>query len=143
MAGTLLSVGLVGACGRSHSTTVPRPVPPLAVASVGDTSSDSAGTATLMFVEITGTRPQFLAAGLPGMDDVSLTDDSEMPLGGGRWRVAVYVYSTAAVDKIRGAGLSVRVLKTADQVRHENESIDRSFTRDGGLAGHPRERSPL
>jgi hypothetical protein len=91
-----------------------------------------------VFVEITGTRAQFLAVGLPGMDDVSLTDHAERSLGGGRWRVAVYVYSTAALDKIRAAGLSVRVLQTADQIRQENERIDRSFGRDGSSTGQTR-----
>jgi len=93
-------------------------------------------TATTLFVEITGTRAQFLAAGLPGMDDVSLVDHAETSLGGGRWRVAVYVYSTAALDRIRAAGLSTRVLKTADQIQRENERIDRTFGGDGGATAH-------
>ena len=91
-----------------------------------------------LFVEITGSRAAFLAAALPSMDGVWFDDHATSSLGGDRWRVAVYVTSSDVVSRIRAAGLSVRVLQTAAQVREENDRIDRSFSGVGGTGGHPR-----
>lgn len=93
----------------------------------------------MMSVEITGTSAQFEAAALPGMHDVYMPNDSGTPLRGDRWRVDAYVSSAHTVKKIRAAGLSVRVLQTAEQVRQERENIARTFSRqDGGATGHGR-----
>jgi hypothetical protein len=93
----------------------------------------------LLFVEITGSRAAFEAAALPSMDGVWFEDHAPTrSLGGDRWRVAVYVTSGDVVRRLRAAGLTVKVLQTADQVREENERIDRSFGGVGGSGGHPR-----
>jgi hypothetical protein len=93
----------------------------------------------LLLVEITGRRAAFDAAALPSMDGVWFEDHvATRSLGGDRWRVAVYVTSSDVVRRIRAAGLTVKVLQTADQVREENERIDRSFGAVGGSSGHPR-----
>jgi hypothetical protein len=117
-------------CFLSSSNTL---LPKLTVAGLKEQKASPG----LLFVEITGSRAVFYAAALPSMDGVWLDDHATSPLGGDRWRVAVYVTSSDVVSRIRAAGLTVKVLKTADQVREENERIDRSFGGAGGIGGHP------
>jgi hypothetical protein len=91
-----------------------------------------------LFVEITGTSAAFDVAALPSMEGVWFEDHAARPLGGDRWRVAVYVTSSDVVSRIRAAGLKVKVLQNPDQVREELERIARSFGGLGGAGGHPR-----
>jgi hypothetical protein len=88
-----------------------------------------------LFVEITGTSAAFYAAALPSMEGVWFQDHATRSLGPDRWRVAVYVTSGEVVSRIRAAGLTVKVLQSAEQVREENERIDRSFGGIGGAGG--------
>ncbi len=143
--GTVLLVALAGGCGRSdHSlapAAVPLPVPrtaPTATSPVRDAGLDSTKTATLVFVEITGSSAQFEAAALPTIPGIYLTEHSDRSLGGDRWRVGVYVSSTEALGRIRAAGLSVTILQTADQIRQETESIVRSIHHGDGSTGRAR-----
>jgi hypothetical protein len=62
---------------------------------------------------------------------VVVEDHGQQPLGGGRFRVAARV-TDDGLARLRAAGLSVRVVQSAAELRRHFEELDRDGKRDGG-----------
>ena len=78
-------------------------------------------------IEIEG--PQSLLDGILGIEGLAIDGHGQRPIGNGAWRIPARA-NDAAIAELRKRGLTVRVVRSAEEMRQH--LLDLARQRDGG-----------